>query len=241
MKLLKGNIGDVPGIRAVGVHAGLKLKRRDMALLLSEVPASAAAVYTTNKVQAAPIDVCRDHLQASHGKAHAIVVNSGCANACTGTQGLRDARRMAALTAKVAGCAPHEVLVASTGVIGQPLDMAKVEAGVKALGKALEGPNLGAGEAILTTDTVEKQVLVEFKIQGVTCRLGGIAKGSGMIHPNMATMLGFLATDVAVQPKALHKALREVTAETFNMITVDGDRSTNDMVAVLANGLAGNR
>jgi glutamate N-acetyltransferase/amino-acid N-acetyltransferase len=237
-KVLKGNIGDVPGIRAVGAHAGLKLKRRDMALILSESPASAAAVYTTNVVQAAPIQVCKDHLR--NGKARAIIVNSGCANACTGPQGLRNAKRMAQLAAKISGCAPEDVLVASTGVIGQQLDMAKVETGFDGLAKALEGPNLGASEAILTTDTVEKQVLLEFKVQGKTCRLGGIAKGSGMIHPNMATMLGFLATDAAVEPKALHRALRQVTAETFNMITVDGDRSTNDMVAILANGEAGN-
>lgn len=238
MKLLPGNIGDVPGIRAVGVHCGLKMKRRDLALILSQAPSSAAAVYTTNKVQAAPLQVCREHL--ANGKARAIIVNSGCANACTGPRGLRDARRMAALAAKAAGCAPEEVLVASTGVIGVPLSMGKVEAGVKLLAKALEGPSHGAAEAILTTDTVEKQVLVEFKVQGATCRLGGIAKGSGMIHPNMATMLAFLATDAAVEPRALHRALRGVTQDTFNMITVDGDRSTNDMVAVLANGMAGN-
>jgi glutamate N-acetyltransferase / amino-acid N-acetyltransferase len=238
VQAVPGTIGDVPGIRAVGVHAGLKLKRRDLALIVSEGPASAAAVYTTNKVQAAPIAVCKDHLR--NGQARAIVVNSGCANACTGQRGLRDAKRMAALAARVVGCAPSDVLVASTGVIGVPLDMAKVEAGTQALAKALQGPNLGVEEAIMTTDTVEKQVLVEFPVQGTTCRLGGIAKGSGMIHPNMATMLGFLATDAAVEPKALQKALRSVTAETFNMITVDGDRSTNDMVAILANGKAGN-
>jgi glutamate N-acetyltransferase / amino-acid N-acetyltransferase len=240
MKTLKGNIGDVPGIRAVGVHAGIKLKRRDLALIVSEVEASAAAVYTTNLVQAAPIDVCREHLTATHGKARAILVNSGCANACTGSQGLRDARTMAKLASKVARCPPEQVLVASTGVIGQPMPMDKVAKGVEALGKALEGPNIGAAEAILTTDTVEKQCLVEFVVQGRTCRLGGIAKGSGMIHPRMATMLGFLATDCAVKPAALKRALRSVTEATFNMITVDGDRSTNDMVAVLANGLAGN-
>jgi glutamate N-acetyltransferase/amino-acid N-acetyltransferase len=238
MKLLPGSIGDVPGVRAVGVHCGLKQKRRDLALLVSDVPASAAAVYTTNKVQAAPIHVCKAHLR--NGKARAIVVNSGCANACTGARGLRDAQRMAALAARVVGTKPGDVLVASTGVIGQPLDMAKVEVGMRSLRRALKGPNLGAAEAILTTDTVEKQVLVEFQVQGATCRLGGIAKGSGMIHPHMATMLGFLATDCAVEPKALHRALRGATAETFNMITVDGDRSTNDMVAILANGLAGN-
>jgi glutamate N-acetyltransferase/amino-acid N-acetyltransferase len=241
MKILKGNIGDVPGLRAVGVHAGIKLKRRDLALIVSEVPASAAAVYTTNVVQAAPIEVCRTHLAATKGKARAIVVNSGCANACTGTKGLQDAERMTALAAKAAGCGPEEVLVASTGVIGQHLPMDKIAKGISAAGKAMEGPNLGAAEAILTTDTVEKQVLVEFQVQGRTCRLGGIAKGSGMIHPRMATMLGFLATDAAVKPAALKRALRSVTEATFNMITVDGDRSTNDMVAVLANGLAHNK
>lgn len=241
MKVLKGNVGDVPGIRAVGVHAGIKLKRRDLALILSEVPASAAAVYTTNVVQAAPIEVCKEHLVASKGIAQAIVVNSGCANACTGQRGLKDARSMAKLAADAAGCKAEHVLVASTGVIGQHMPMDKVAAGAKALAKALEGPNIGASEAILTTDTVEKQVLVEFQVQGRTCRLGGIAKGSGMIHPRMATMLGFVATDCAVKPAALKRALRAVTESTFNMITVDGDRSTNDMVAVLANGLAGNK
>lgn len=238
LKVLSGNIGDVPGIRAVGVHAGLKLKRRDLALILSEVPASAAAVYTLNMVQAAPIQVCRDHL--TDGVAQAIIVNSGCANACTGAKGVANARRMAKLAAKAAGVPATSVLVASTGVIGQHLDMHKVAKGTAALAKALQGPNLGVAEAIMTTDTVEKQVLLEFKLQGTVCRLGGIAKGSGMIHPNMATMLGFLATDAAVEPRALQRALRLVTNETFNMITVDGDCSTNDMVAVLANGLAGN-
>ncbi|MCA1812360.1 MAG: bifunctional ornithine acetyltransferase/N-acetylglutamate synthase [Halobacteriales archaeon] len=239
MKTLTGNIGDVQGIRAVGVHAGLKLKRRDLALIFSEVPASAAAVYTTNKVQAAPIAVCKKHLKDN--KARGIVVNSGCANACTGPQGLKDAHRMAKLAALVTGVQPEDILVASTGVIGQRLPMDKVEQGIEQLAKALSSPNLGASEAIMTTDTVEKQVLVEFQVQGRTCRLGGIAKGSGMIHPNMATMLGFLATDCAVEPKALQRALRSVTQDTFNMITVDGDRSTNDMVAILANGLAGNK
>lgn len=240
MKLLKGGIADVPGMKAVGVHAGIKHRRRDLALLVSEAPASAAAVYTRNRVQAAPILVTRANLARTRGRARAVIVNSGCANACTGPRGLRDARRMAELAARAVACRPEEVLVASTGVIGHPLPMAKIERGARLLARALKGPSIGAAEAIMTTDTVEKQCLVEFRVQGRACRIGGIAKGSGMIHPDMATMLAFLATDAAVEPGALRRALRRAVADTFNMITVDGDTSTNDMVSVLANGVAGN-
>lgn len=227
------------GFVAAGVHAGLKRKRKDVALIVSETPAVVAGTFTTNQVKAAPVLLTAEHVKA--GQARAIVVNSGNANACNGAQGYADAERMAECTAELLGIRPQEVLVASTGVIGQPLPMDKVEAGIRAAFNAL-GPEGGedAAEAILTTDTRTKQMALEFEIDGVSVRLGGMAKGSGMIHPNMATMLAFLTTDAAVEPAYLQEALTRAVDRSFNMISVDGDTSTNDMVLAMANGQAGN-
>lgn len=234
-RILDGSIEDVPGFRAVGVHAGLRKARRDMALIWSDALSSAAAVFTTNRVKAAPILVTRAHLRA--GVAQAVVVNSACANACTGDAGLQDAKEMARLTAAHLGIAPSRVLVASTGVIGKRLPMERIRRGIKQLVKNLgKAPSGSAAEAIMTTDTRPKSVLVSFTARGKRARIGGIAKGSGMIHPNMATMLAFLATDVAVRPEHLKSALKAAVDGSFNMITVDGDSSTNDMVSAMANG-----
>ncbi|HVL87186.1 MAG TPA: bifunctional ornithine acetyltransferase/N-acetylglutamate synthase [Candidatus Thermoplasmatota archaeon] len=241
-QILPGGIEDVPGFRAIGVHAGLRKARKDMALIASEPEASAAGVFTTNKVKAAPLLVTRSHLRS--GRAKAVVVNSACANACTGEQGLSDAREMTRLVGAHLGVPASRVLVASTGVIGKRLPMEKVRRGVKSLAKNLDKAapgNASAREAILTTDTKAKSVLVRFAAGGRTCVVGGIAKGSGMIHPNMATMLAFLGTDAAVAPADLKAALKRAVDATFNMITVDGDSSTNDMVLLLANGATASR
>lgn len=237
-EIIPGGITAPQGFRAAGVHAGLKKAKRDLALIVSDNVASAAAVYTTNKVQAAPLKVTREHL--IHGKARAIVVNSGNANACTGQQGLRDARRMAEITAEAVGCQPEEVVVASTGVIGVLLPMERVTAGIRQAARELspEG-SPAAAEAIMTTDVRVKEIAVRFPLRGKEVTIGGIAKGSGMIHPNMATMLAFLTTDAEVPPEKLKKALVAAVDTTFNMVTVDGDTSTNDMVVILANGQAG--
>ncbi|MDN5347835.1 MAG: glutamate N-acetyltransferase / amino-acid N-acetyltransferase [Clostridia bacterium] len=239
LKVIEGGVTAPLGFKAAGVHAGLKKEKLDLALLTSEVPAAAAAVYTKNKVKAAPLMVTREHLK--HGYARAVVVNSGNANACTGEQGLRDARFMAEVTAAVLHIPVREVVVASTGVIGVPLPMDKVEAGIRAAAANLsrEG-GVAAAEAILTTDTCTKEVAVALELGGRTVHIGAMAKGSGMIHPNMATMLAFLTTDLRLEPEILQRALSAVTEKTFNMVTVDGDTSTNDMVVILANGLAGN-
>ena len=227
------------GFLAAGVHAGLKRKRKDVALIVSQTPAVAAGTFTTNQVKAAPVVLSAEHLKA--GQARAIVANSGNANACNGERGYADARRMAEYTAELLGIRTEEVLVASTGVIGLPLPMDKVEAGIRSACQALS-PSGGddAAEAILTTDTRTKQAAVEFDVDGVPVRIGGMAKGSGMIHPNMATMLAFLTTDAAADPVFLQEALTRAVDETFNMISVDGDTSTNDMVLMLANGQADN-
>ncbi|HWG89698.1 MAG TPA: bifunctional ornithine acetyltransferase/N-acetylglutamate synthase [Candidatus Thermoplasmatota archaeon] len=240
-RILPGSVLDVKGYKGSGVHAAIKKKRRDLAVIFSTFPDTAcAAVFTTNKVQAAPVMVSRVH--AATGRARAIVVNSGCANAVTGPRGLLDAERTAELAAALLGVKKTEILVASTGVIGRFLPMDNLETGLRnAIGTLWNGgTSEDVAEAIMTTDLVPKNVLVETFIDGVPVRVGGVAKGSGMIHPNMATMLGFLTTDAAITPQALQAALRKVTDRTFNMITVDGDTSTNDMVTVLANGAAGN-
>lgn len=234
-----GGVTAPGGFVAAGVHCGIKRKRPDLALIVSDVPAAAAAVYTTNLVQAAPIHVTKEHVQA--GPLRAVVVNSGNANACTGEEGLEDARRMAAMTADIIGAAATEVAVASTGVIGVRLPMDKVEAGIAAAAAGL-GKDKGedAARAIMTTDTFPKEAAVEFVLGGRTVRVGAMAKGSGMIHPNMATMLAFVTTDAAVHPDALQHVLSRSAAKTYNRITVDGDTSTNDMLLVMANGTAGN-
>lgn len=240
LKLIHGGVCAAKGFSAAGIHCGIRKNKskRDLSLIYSEVPAAAAAVYTTNLVKGAPLVVTKANL--ADGRAQAVICNSGNANTCN-ANGIEIAEAMCGLAGDALGISPKDVVVASTGVIGQPLDLAPIRAGIPELVKSLS-PNGGeaAAEGIMTTDTVRKKVAVEFSVGGKTCRLGGIAKGSGMIHPNMATMLVFLTTDAAISPEMLAKALKTDVAETFNMVSVDGDTSTNDMVTVLANGMAGN-
>ena len=235
-----GSVTAPKGFRAAGVSCGIKAKGLDLALIVSDSVASAAGVFTVNRAQAAPVTVSRRNLATSSGHARAIVVNSGCANACTGIDGMRHAEAMAARTASALGCAVPEVLVASTGVIGVKLDMDKVNRGIASATGAL-APNGGddAARAIMTTDPFPKAASVEVSSARGRFRVGGIAKGSGMIEPNMATMLGFITTDAAVDPARLQRALKAVVDETFNAITVDGECSTNDCVLALANGASG--
>ena len=240
MKIVSGGVCAAKGFQAAGIHCGIRKNRskKDLALIVSETPASAAAVYTTNLVKGAPLLVTKENLR--NGKARAIVCNSGNANTCN-ADGREIAEKMCALTAAALGIDAGDVVVASTGVIGQRLDIAPIAAGMAPLAAALsDSGSADACEAIMTTDTRPKEIAVEFTLGGKTCRLGGIAKGSGMIHPNMATMLVFLTTDAAIAPAMLQKALSTDVQSTFNMISVDGDTSTNDMVTVLANGCAGN-
>ncbi|MDH7577487.1 MAG: bifunctional glutamate N-acetyltransferase/amino-acid acetyltransferase ArgJ [Bacillota bacterium] len=239
-EVLPGGITAPQGFQAAGVVAQIRKKgRRDLALIYSQVPAAAAALFTQNQVKAAPVLVSKENLAGR--TVQAIVANSGIANACTGRQGLSDARRMAALTAEVLGISPDLVVVASTGVIGIPLPMEKIEKGIREAAASLSRDGGGAAsEAIITTDTCPKEYAVKVCLGKKEVTLGGIAKGSGMIHPNLATMLSFLTTDAAVRPEALAEALRWAGERSFNAVTVDGDTSTNDMVVLLANGLAGN-
>lgn len=227
---------------ASGMAAEVRKRgRRDLALLYSEAPAAAAALFTQNQVQAAPVLVTREHLMQTEGQARAVVVNSGIANACTGERGLADARRMAEVAGEALKVPPQQVIVASTGVIGEYLPMEKIEAGIRKAALALSVDGGGAAaEAILTTDTTTKECAIRLPLGDKEVAVGGIAKGSGMIHPNMATMLAFITTDAAVEVPALQQALRWATDRSFNVITVDGDTSTNDMVVLLANGRAGN-
>ena len=229
------------GFTAAGVACGIKANGRlDLAVIASDRPASVAAVFTTNLAQAAPIVVSKQHFAAGGGIARAIVVNSGCANACTGDDGMDHAAAMTAFAAKALSCRPVEVLVASTGVIGVKLDIDKVRSGIADAADHLAatgGPQ--AARAIMTTDPFPKEIAVEITVAAGTFRVGGIAKGSGMIEPNMATMLGFVTTDAAVEPALLQRALKAVCDETFNAITVDGECSTNDCVFALANGASG--
>ncbi len=240
MKLINGGVCAAKGFKAAGIHCGIRKNRdkNDLALIVSACPASAAAVYTTNLVKGAPLLVTKEHLK--NGKAQAVICNSGNANTCN-ANGMEIAREMAALTGKTLGIDAADVVVASTGVIGQPLDIAPIAKGLPQLASTLsEDGSKQAAYGIMTTDTVVKEVAVEFTLDRKICRLGGIAKGSGMIHPNMATMLVFLTTDAAISPELLQKALSGDIAKTFNMISIDGDTSTNDMVVLLANGMAGN-
>jgi glutamate N-acetyltransferase/amino-acid N-acetyltransferase len=235
---IDGSVTAPRGFRAAGVACGIKARGGlDLALIVSDTPASAAAVFTTNKAQAAPILVSREHLAASRGRMSAAVVNSGCANACTGPDGLAHAKAMTRLAAAAVGCDPAAVFVASTGVIGVKLDMTKVKSGIRAASSRL-APNGGAAaaHAIMTTDPFPKESAVEILSERGTFRVGGIAKGSGMIEPLMATMLGFVTTDAAVEPALLQRALTATVDDTFNAITVDGECSTNDCVLALANG-----
>ena len=240
MKLITGGVCAAKGFTAGGIHCGIRKNhtKKDLAMVLSSVPASAAAVYTTNLVKGAPLTVTKEHL--ANGKARAVICNSGNANTCN-ADGIEIAEAMCAETAKALGIEASDVIVASTGVIGQSLDLTPIKAALPALASSLsETGGDDAAAAIMTTDTVDKQAAVEFTLGGKTCRLGGMAKGSGMIHPNMATMLVFITTDAAISPEMLRKALSSDVQETFNMVSVDGDTSTNDMVTLLANGLAGN-
>jgi len=240
MKELPGGVTTPPGFTAAGVTAGIKNGKKDVAIIYSEQEAVAAGVFTTNKIKAAPVRLTMQHLES--GKARAVVVNSGNANACNGLRGMEDARAMAALTGELLQVPAEQVLVASTGVIGQPMPMDKVLPGIRraAAEQSREG-GPDAAAAIMTTDTVTKEAAVAVELGGVTVTVGGMAKGSGMIHPNMATMLGFITTDAAIELQWLKKALVHAVERTFNMITVDGDSSTNDMVVALANGMAENR
>ncbi len=236
--MIGGGITAPRGYRAAGVACGIKAKGGlDLALVVSDSPAQAAAVFTTNKAVAAPVIVSKRQLAASGGRVSAIVVNSGCANACTGPDGMTHATRMTELTASALGCDPAAVLVASTGVIGVKLDMSKVQRGITAAAAALAVTAGGdAARAIMTTDPFPKEAAAEIDSGRGTFRVGGIAKGSGMIEPNMATMLGFITTDAKVEAVLLQRALKAAVDDTFNAITVDGECSTNDCVFALANG-----
>ena len=240
MNIIPGGVCAAKGFKANGVHCGIRKNhtKKDLALIVSDVKASAAAVYTTNLVKGAPLLV--NQMNLADGKAQAIICNSGNANTCN-ADGIEIAEGMCALVEKQLGIHAKDVVVASTGVIGQPLSLQPIASHMEELAAGLsENGSNHAAQAIMTTDTVEKEIAVEFNIGGKTCRMGGIAKGSGMIHPNMATMLVFITTDCAISPAMLQKALSHDITNTFNMLSIDGDTSTNDMVTVLANGMAGN-
>lgn len=240
LEIVPGGITAPRGFQAAAAAAEIRYPNRpDLALICSEVPAVAAAVYTRNKVQAAPLIVSREHL--TNGQAQAVVINAGIANAATGQQGLADARQMAYLTAEALQIAPENVVVASTGVIGQLLPMERVEKGIRQAATQLSpAGGAEAAQAIMTTDTRRKEVAVKLHISGCPVTIGGMAKGSGMVHPDMATMLGFITTDAAIEPGVLQQALKASIDRSFNLVTVDGDTSTNDMVLLLANGRANN-
>ena len=239
IKVIAGGACAAKGFSASGVHCGIRRNRskKDLALIVSDTPCNAAAVYTRNLVKGAPLEVTREHIAA--GKLRAIVCNSGIANTCN-ANGKQVAEETCALVGEALGIPAESVAVASTGVIGQPLELAPIKAGIPALVASLCCDSTSAAEAIMTTDTVMKQVAVSFEVGGKRCVVGGIAKGSGMIHPDMATMLVFLTTDAAISSEMLQKALSGDIGGTFNMLSIDGDTSTNDMVLVLANGQAGN-
>ncbi len=240
MKIISGGVCAAKGFKANGLHCGIRKNRtkKDLALIVSEVPASCAAVYTTNLVKGAPLTVTKNNIE--NGIAQAVICNSGNANTCN-ANGIQIATDMCKLVEEASGIKANDVVVASTGVIGQPLDIEPIKNAMGALVEGLSADgSSSAAQAIMTTDTLEKEIAVEFTLSGKTCRMGGIAKGSGMIHPNMATMLVFLTTDAAISPEMLKKALSSDIQNTFNMLSIDGDTSTNDMVTVLANGMAGN-
>ena len=239
MKQINGGVCAAKGFTASGVHCGIRKNKtkKDLALIYSEKKAVAASVYTTNLVKGAPITVTKNNI--ADGYAQAVICNSGNANTCN-ANGIEIAEKMCELLSEKLGVDAKDVIVASTGVIGQPLDIEPIANGIPALVENLGDASEDAANAIMTTDTVEKSIAFSFEIGGKECRIGGIAKGSGMIHPNMATMLVFVTTDAAISPAMLQKALSEDVKDSFNMVSVDGDTSTNDMVSVLANGMAGN-
>ena len=242
-KYIDGGVCAAQGFRASGVYAGIKnnpTKKNDLGLIQSDVLCSTACVYTQNKVKGAPIIVTKKNLEKTGGKAKAVIVNSKNANTCN-ADGEEKAMKMCELAANALGISPEEVIVASTGVIGQILPIEPIEKAMPELVMGLcVSNNLAAATAIMTTDTFPKEVAVEFTVGGKTCHLGGMAKGSGMIHPNMATTLNFITTDCAISSEMLQKALSEVVKITYNCLSIDGDQSTNDMVAVMASALAGN-
>lgn len=240
MKIIDGGVCAAKGFTANGIHCGIRKNKtkKDLALIYSEVKATTAAVYTTNLVKGAPLLVTKKHI--SDGYAQAVICNSGNANTCN-ANGIEIAEKMSDLISKKLGIDQSDVVVASTGVIGQPLDITPIADGLDELVAGLGNHSEGAAEGIMTTDTKLKQIAVSFEIDGVECKIGGIAKGSGMIHPNMATMLVFITTDCAITSQMLQKALSTDIQNTFNMVSVDGDTSTNDMVNILANGMAGNK
>ena len=240
MKFIDGGVCAAEGFTAGGIHCGIRKNRtkNDLAIIFSEKRCAAAAVYTTNLVKGAPLAVTKAHI--ADGFAQAVICNSGNANTCN-ANGIEIAEEMSALLSDALSIPASDVVVASTGVIGQPLEIEPIASGIPALVASLSKDGCAAAaEGIMTTDTVKKEVAVEFELGGKVCKIGGIAKGSGMIHPNMATMLVFITTDVAISPAMLQKALSGDIADTFNMVSVDGDTSTNDMVTVLANGLSEN-
>ena len=239
MKQTEGGICAAKGFTANGIHCGIRKNKgkRDLSLIFSEKRAATACVYTKNLVKGAPLEVTKQNI--SDGYAQAVICNSGNANTCN-ANGREIALQMCELCSEELGISKKDIVVASTGVIGQPLDIAPIAAGIPALAKGLGANGSAAAEGIMTTDTVEKQISFSFDIDGAECKIGGIAKGSGMIHPNMATMLVFVTTDCAVSPAMLQKALSADVETSFNMVSVDGDTSTNDMVCVMANGMAGN-
>lgn len=240
MKIIEGGVTAPQGFLAQGVAAEIKRKdKKDVAIIYSPKLCNAAVVSTTNRVRAACVDLTREHLQ--DGKAQAVVVNSGNANACTGERGMADARRTAELASELLNIKAEDVLVASTGVIGVYMPMQRIEAGIKAAATSLAADGgHNAALAIMTTDLQNKEIAVEINIQGIPVRIGAMAKGSGMIHPNMATMLAFITTDAAISNKCLVKVLKDSSNQSYNMISVDRDTSTNDMAVIMANGLAGN-
>ena len=240
MEFIKGGVCAAKGFKAGGIHCGIRKNRtkRDLALIVSEKKAAAAAVYTTNLVKGAPLTVTKAHI--SDGYAQAVICNSGNANTCN-ANGIEIAEQTCELLGAELNISAEDIAVASTGVIGQPLDITPIKNGIPSLVKSLSADGSeNAAEGIMTTDTKIKEIAVSFEIGDKTCKIGGIAKGSGMIHPNMATMLVFITTDCAISPEMLEKALSSDIKETFNMISIDGDTSTNDMVTVLANGMAEN-
>ncbi len=239
LKKVEGGVCAAKGFTANGVHCGIRKNKtkRDLALIFSQAQANAAAVYTQNLVKGAPLTVTKSNI--ADGKAQAVICNSGNANTCN-ANGIEIATQTCELVGKALGISATDVIVASTGVIGQPLDITPIAKGIPSLVEGLGAYSHLASEGIMTTDTRQKEIAFEFVVGGKACRIGGIAKGSGMIHPNMATMLVFVTTDCAISSKMLQKALSADVVDSFNMISIDGDTSTNDMVSVLANGLAGN-
>ncbi|NJD04693.1 MAG: bifunctional ornithine acetyltransferase/N-acetylglutamate synthase, partial [Ruminiclostridium sp.] len=240
MHEINGGITAPEGFFATGVACGLKKNnKKDLAIICSEDSAAAAGVFTTNKVKGHSLQVTMEHIK--NGYANALIINSGNANACIGEQGYKDAKEIAATAARLLDCSTEAILVGSTGVIGKPLDMAAIKAGIEELVSGMD-PDGGhdAQEAIMTTDLLHKEIAVEMEIQDCKVVIGGMAKGSGMIHPNMATMIGVLTSDVNISRKLLDKALKDSVTHTFNRISVDGDTSVCDMVIIMANGLADN-